>query len=94
MEYFIQYKLGGKAMWQIGMAPNIRVNWFADAGNKYTVPIGIGVNQMVKFGKVPARVAFEVQWFPVRPDALAPNWTFRVAVIPVIPNLVKFWSYL
>ncbi len=79
-------------MWQIGMAPNFRVNWFADAGSKYTLPIGFGVNRMVKVGKVLTRVAFEVQWFPVRPDALAPTWNFRVAFIPVIPNLVKFLS--
>ena len=92
MQYFIQYKLGGKALWQVGMAPNIRVNWMAGGDNKYTIPIGIGVNRMVKLGKVPARVAFEVQYFPVRPDALSPEWNFRVAVIPVIPNLVKFWS--
>jgi len=46
----------------------------------------------VKVGKIPARVAFEVQYFAVRPDALAPEWNFRVAFIPVIPNLVIFWS--
>ena len=94
LQYFWQYKLGGKALWQVGAAPNIRVNWEAGSGNKYSVPIGFGANRMVRFGKIPARVGFEAHWFAVRPDNLGPMWNFRVVVIPVIPNLVKFWDDL
>ncbi len=33
-------------MWQIGMTPNITVDWKARDGETLTFPIGLGVNKM------------------------------------------------
>ncbi len=84
IQYFIQYKL--RNFWQIGMAPNIRINWKTD---DVTFPIGFGANKLVFFGPLPVRIAFEAQYYVTRPDALGSDWNFRVAIIPAIPNLLK-----
>jgi hypothetical protein len=41
----------------IGYSGNILANWTAAPGNVWTVPLGLGVSKVVKFGKFPAKSA-------------------------------------
>ncbi|HZN50155.1 MAG TPA: hypothetical protein VFD81_05955, partial [Methylomirabilota bacterium] len=41
--------------WQVGMSPNIQVNWKAEPGNKLTLPIGFGAGKLFKIGKLPLK---------------------------------------
>jgi hypothetical protein len=50
VQYFLFYLLPDS--WQVGMAPNILVNWKASDDDKLTLPIGIGVGKLFKFGKL------------------------------------------
>jgi hypothetical protein len=85
VQYFIQYKLPN--MWQVGMTPNITVNWKAKHGQKLSFPIGLGVNKMtILFGKLPVRFGIEGQYFAVRPDAGSAKWNIRTTVIIGLPN--------
>jgi hypothetical protein len=85
VQYFIQYKL--PRMWQIGMTPNITVDWKARDGQKLSFPIGLGVNKMtILFSKLPVRFGIEGQYFAVRPDAFAPKWNIRLTMIFGLPN--------
>jgi hypothetical protein len=85
IQYFIQYKL--PKMWQIGMTPNITVNWKAKHGQKLSFPIGLGVNKMtILFGKLPVRFGIEGQYFAVRPDAASSKWNLRATMIIGLPN--------
>ena len=77
-------------LWQIGTSPNILVNWEAGSGNKWTVPVGGGINKTtLLFGKLPVRFEFTVYYAAIRPDDVGQRWDFRVNVIPVVPNLLK-----
>ena len=77
-------------LWQIGTSPNILVNWEAGSGNKWTVPVGGGINKTaLLFGKLPVRFEANVYYAALRPDDVGQRWDFRFMVIPVIPNLLK-----
>ena len=86
-QYFIQYILPNN--WQVGMAPNVTVNWKADGGNKLNFPIGIGVGKLVRFGKLPVKFTLEVDYSVVHPDDFSQRWLVRFQMIPVLPALIK-----
>ena len=87
IQYFIWHLLPEN--WQVGMGPNITINWKASGGNAYTVPIGFGVGKLIKFRKLPVKFALEAQYSVVRPDDLGTQWNIRFTVTPVIPPLIK-----
>lgn len=84
LQYFITRLLPNA--WQIGMTPNITVNWKADDGNKLTLPVGLGVGKTTRIGKLPTKLLFEVQYSLIRPDDYGQQWNFRFAITPVIPS--------
>jgi len=88
IQYFINYKANTTAL--VGMAPNIRINWKTDKSkDKFTVPIGLGYNDMAFMGKLPFRYGVEMQYSIIRPDNVGTKWNIRVYFIPIIPNLFK-----
>jgi hypothetical protein len=87
LQYFLQYILPDN--WQVGMAPNITVNWKADGDNKLNLPIGLGVGKLFPFGKLPVRFTLEVDYSVVRPDDFSQRWLVRLQMIPVLPALFK-----
>ena len=89
-QYFWFYQLPN--LWQIGAAPNITADWDADSNNRWTVPLGIGVNKTFKIGPLPIRLSLELHKTVVQPDSYGEDWNFRIAFIPIIPNLVKMYE--
>ena len=89
-QYFWFYQLPN--LWQIGAAPSITADWKADSHNRWTVPLGIGVNKTFKMGELPVRVSVEVHKTIVQPDVFGQDWNFRLVFIPIIPNLVKLYE--
>lgn len=85
IQYFVSYKLTEVSM--IGMAPNIKIDWQADSDNRYTVPVGLGYTTMVRLGRLPVRLAVEVQYNVIRPDSIGGDWNFRLVIAPIIPGL-------
>jgi hypothetical protein len=90
LQYFIFYSLDETT--SIGAAPNIFMNWEEDSDNAFTVPIGIGINKTVQFGKVPVRLGAEFHYSVIQPDAVpASDWNVRFYMIPAIPSaLIDF----
>lgn len=85
IQYFINYRYNKTVL--IGMTPNIRYNWEADdSDDRLTFPVGLGISNVVKLGKLPVRFAAEVQYSVISPDNIGSEWNFRVLLIPVIPN--------
>ena len=85
IQYFIQYRLPN--LWQVGMTPNITVNWKARHGEKLSFPIGLGVSKLtILFDKLPVRFGIEGQYFAVRPDAVGTAWNIRTTMIVALPN--------
>lgn len=86
-QYFLFYLIPGG--WQVGMSPNIQVNWKAEPGNKLTLPIGFGAGKLFKIGKLPLKLTLEIDYALVKPEDYGQRWTIRFQMIPVIPALVK-----
>lgn len=73
--------------WQIGMGPNVLINWKAASGEKVTFPVGLGFNKTTLVGgKLPMRIGAELQYAVIHPDDYSQRLIFRVYVVPVIPS--------
>ncbi|MBW1720379.1 MAG: hypothetical protein JRJ43_12650, partial [Deltaproteobacteria bacterium] len=85
IQYFINYRYNKTVL--IGMTPNIRYNWKADdSDDRLTLPVGLGISNVFKIGKLPVRIAAEIQYSVIKPDNIGTDWNFRLLFIPVIPN--------
>ncbi len=75
----------------IGAGPNIIADFEADSGDKWTVPIGIGIGKTLQFGNLPVRFALEYYGSVVRPDTIGVTHSLRIMVIPAVPaGLIPF----
>ena len=70
---FINYNLPGGTGTYLTSAPQITVNWKADSGQQWTVPIGGGIGHIFHFGKLPVNMSVQGYYNVVRPDNSA-NW--------------------
>jgi hypothetical protein len=75
--------------WSIGYSGNVLANWKNSEGSDFTVPIGISVAKVVKFGKLPVRIGLGLQWMAVQPDRFGQKWNVQLIVTPVLPKLIK-----
>jgi len=92
LQYFYYYSLSD--VMSIGAGPNIIANWEASKGDKWTVPIGLGINRTFQFGKVPVRIGVEAFYNVVRPDSIGSNWGLRFMFIPAVPAALFKWTGL
>ena len=80
---FVNYNLGrGLA---IGSVPIITANWEAASGQKWTVPIGAQVSQIVPIGKLPVNFMFGAYYNIEKPDN-GPNWSLRFQIALLFPK--------
>ncbi len=76
----------------IGAAPNIIINWEADGTERFTIPVGLGINKTVQFGKLPVRLGIEVYYSVWRPNNVASTeWNLRFYAIPAVPSALFSW---
>ena len=76
----------------IGAGPNVLINWEQNSDNRYTVPVGIGINRTFQFGKVPVRIGLEYFHTVVEPDDIvASEWSTRLYIIPALPSALFSW---
>ena len=84
LRYFLNFPGG----WQVGGTPEITADWEADSDNRWTVPIGLGVYKtQILFGKMPMKFGVEMQYMPIRPDALGQVFNIRIVLAPIVPSL-------
>ena len=78
----IQYVLRNRVTPEtnIGFGPNIQANWDADSDNRWTVPVGIGGDTLVKFGPLPVKLGLEAYYNVVSPDDIGPEWQISLYV--------------
>ena len=90
LQYLYYYSLNPTT--SIGAAPNIIANWEQSSGNKWTVPVGIGINKTVQFGKVPVRLGVELHYSVIQPDDVpSAEWNLRFYIIPAAPSALFKW---
>ena len=76
--------------WSVGYSGNILANWRAtDPSDTWTVPIGIAISKVVKFGRLPVKLQLAGQWMPIHPENFGQKWNIQVQIVPVIPKLIK-----
>jgi hypothetical protein len=75
--------------WSLGYSGNILADWNAPSEDVWTVPIGLGLAKVVKFGRLPVKLQLAVQYMPVHPRINGQEWNVQVEIIPVIPKLIK-----
>jgi hypothetical protein len=90
LQYFYMWGLSDTL--SIGAAPNIIINWEADGTDRFTIPVGLGLNKTVQFGKIPVRLGFEVYYSVWKPNNVASTeWNLRFYAIPAAPSALFGW---
>ena len=89
LQLFYYYSLNETT--SIGAGPNIIANWEQDSDNRFTVPVGMGINKTFQFGKVPVRIGGEFFYSVIQPDTVGTEWNFRFYVIPAVASALFDW---
>ena len=81
-QYVLRYRLTPET--NIGMGPNMQYNWETD---DFTLPVGGGMDTLIKIGKLPVKVGFEVyKYVKHGPDNLHNDWQARIFFVPILPS--------
>jgi len=62
--------------WSLASSPIITADWEATDGNKWTVPIGGGVQKLFHIGKQPINASLRAYYNVVKPD-FGPDWQLQ-----------------
>jgi hypothetical protein len=90
LQYFLYYSLD--KVTSIGAGPNIIANWEQESDDRWTVPVGLGINRTFQFGKVPVRIGVEAHYSVIQPDNIPSNeWDVRFYIIPSAPAFLFSW---
>lgn len=84
MQYFVNYNL--KKGYYLTSAPIITSNWRANPGEKWTVPFGLGLGRIQKWGKQPVNWSMAAFGNAVHPT-YGPVWSLRFQVALLYPTL-------
>ena len=84
LQYVVRYSL--PKAWSIGAGPSITYDWEAETGDRWTVPVGLGVNKTVRVGRLPKKLRAEILYSNFRPDSLGEKWNLRLQITPVIKS--------
>jgi hypothetical protein len=82
---FVNYNVPGHPGLYLTSSPIITANWEADNGNKWTIPVGGGIGQIMRWGKQPVNLQAGAYYNVERPD-FAPQWTMRLQVQLLFPK--------
>lgn len=80
---FVNYNFEGGLY--LTSAPIATVDWKADSGNRWTVPVGGGVGKIFHVGKLPVNTQLSAYYNIARPDYQA-NWQIRAQVQLMFPK--------
>jgi hypothetical protein len=87
IQYIWRYRVSPTL--QIGMAPNITIDWTKEGSDRFTIPVGIGFDYMTRIGNTPVRLAVEAYHYVEQADEFGPDWGLRFFFIPVVENPFK-----
>ena len=80
---FVNYNFPGGLY--LTSAPILTVDWKADSGQQWTVPLGGGVGKIFHLGKLPVNTQLSAYYNVVQPDNGA-NWQIRAQVQLMFPK--------
>lgn len=79
---FVNYNM--EHGWYLTTSPVMTVNWLAESGEKWTVPIGGGFGRVFKVGEQPVNAQIQAFYNVVRPTN-APDWQLRASLTLLFP---------
>ena len=80
---FVNYNFKGG--FYLTSAPLLTVDWKADSGQQWTVPLGGGVGKIFHWGKLPVNTQLSAYYNVAAPDDAA-NWQIRAQVQLMFPK--------
>jgi hypothetical protein len=80
---FVNYNFPGGLY--LTSAPIATVDWNAESGQQWTVPLGGGVGKIIHFGKLPVNMSLAAYYNVVTPDD-GPDWQIRAQVQFMFPK--------
>jgi hypothetical protein len=75
--------------WSVGYSGNITADWKAPGDNRWTVPVGVAVSKVVKFGRLPVKIGLAGQYMVTQPDPVGQHWNVQIQLTPVLPKLIQ-----
>ena len=82
-QYF--YVFNVKDGWQVRSGPTFAYDHEAESGQRWTLPLGIGINKTMIIGKTPWKFGLEYWNYIESPDTFGPDWQLRFILAPVVP---------
>jgi hypothetical protein len=82
---FINYNFADKPGRYLTFAPVITADWEASSGQQWTVPLGLGIGQITRFGKQPVNMQASAYYNVERPDS-AGTWQLRLQLQLLFPK--------
>ena len=83
LQPFVNYNLSGG--WSLVSGPIITANWEADSDDRWTVPLGGGVNKLFKIGKQPIQASLRSYYNVVKPE-FGPDWQLQFQLTFLFPK--------
>ncbi len=83
-QYFINYNLPDG--WYISSAPTMNYNNRAEAGDRWTVPVGIGGGKVFHYGKQAMNISLRAYKTVVKPNANSSDWTLQTQFTLMFPK--------
>jgi len=82
---FINYNFPDHPGRYLTFAPIITADWEADSDNTWTVPLGLGIGQILRVGKLPVNLQASAYYNVEKPDNGA-DWQLRLQVQFLFPK--------
>ena len=82
---FVNYNFPKHPGRYLTFAPIITANWEADSNNRWTVPLGMGIGQIMKIGKQPVNLQASAYYNVETPDNGA-DWQLRLQLQLLFPK--------
>ena len=73
--------------WYVNSAPIITVNWNAESGQQWLVPLGVGAGKLIFVGKLPLNLQVGYYYYVVKPD-FGPESQLRIQAQILLPKSI------
>lgn len=83
---FINYNFPQHPGRYLTFSPIITANWEADSDNTWTLPLGLGIGQILKLDKLPVNLQASAYYNVEKPDVVGANWQLRLQVALLFPK--------
>jgi hypothetical protein len=83
LQYFVNFNFGRGTY--LTSSPIVTANWKADSGDRWVVPLGGGIGQILPIGAQPFNFQVQAFWNAERPSG-GPEWTLRTQVQMLFPK--------